>query len=125
MGLCDERPIWSMSGSEMLSTLDAVQAQLARLQTHRLHLLAALDANGHAADLGARDTVQLIAVRHRLDPTEVRRDLRLATALPKYPDVQTALHATSAGATDSAQAPLADAALAPETSPLGQPWSSS
>ncbi|ONI78474.1 hypothetical protein BWI15_00960 [Kribbella sp. ALI-6-A] len=108
MGLCDERPIWSMSGSEMLSTLDAVQAQIAHLQTYRLQLLAALDANGLAADVGARDTVQLIALRHRLDPTEVRRDLRLATALPKYPDVEAALHHTSPSTTDPADPAAAE-----------------
>jgi hypothetical protein len=88
---CDGRPIWSMSGSDMLSALDTVQADIARLQTYRLELLAALDANGHAAEIGARDTVQLIALRHRVDATEIRRDLRLATALPKYADVQAAL----------------------------------
>ncbi|ONI78166.1 hypothetical protein BWI15_01395, partial [Kribbella sp. ALI-6-A] len=112
MGLCDERPIWSMSGSEMLSALDAVQAQIAHLQTYRLQLLAALDANGHAADVGARDTVQLIALRHRLDPTEVRRDLRLATALPKYPEVEAALQVTAPSTTDPADP--ADASLTPE-----------
>ncbi|WP_432949039.1 DUF222 domain-containing protein [Kribbella sp. CA-253562] len=83
-----------MNGSDMLAALDAVQADLARLQTYRLELLAALDANGHASELGARDTAELIALRHRLDAREVRRDLRLATALPKYPEVQAALTST-------------------------------
>ncbi|MGC4939152.1 DUF222 domain-containing protein [Kribbella sp. DT2] len=91
MAECDERPVWSMSGSEMLSALDATQADIARLQVYRLRLLAALEANGHASEIGARDTVQLIAMRHRLDSTDVRRDLRLASALPKYPEVNTAL----------------------------------
>ncbi|WP_460651037.1 HNH endonuclease signature motif containing protein [Kribbella endophytica] len=94
MTYCDERPPWSMTGSEMLSALDAAQAEIARVQAYRLRLLSALEINGHAAEIGARDTVQLIAVRHRLDPAEVRRDLRLATALPKYGDVQAALHGT-------------------------------
>ncbi|MGC4941171.1 DUF222 domain-containing protein [Kribbella sp. DT2] len=91
MAQCDERPIWSMSGSEMLSALDTIQADLARLQTRRLDLLAALEANGHATELGARDTTELIAVRHRLDRVDVRRDLRLANALHRYPEVQAAL----------------------------------
>jgi hypothetical protein len=91
---CDVRPIWSMSGSDLLSALDTIQHDLARLQTRRLELLAALEANGHATDLGARDTAELIAVRHRLDKAEVRRDLRLANALPKYPQVQAALPST-------------------------------
>jgi hypothetical protein len=90
-----------MSGSEMLSALDTVQADIARLQTYRLQLLAALEANGHASEIGARDTVQLIAVRHRLDAVDVRRDLRLATALPKYADVNTALTTTTTTAAAS------------------------
>ncbi len=75
----------------MLTALDGVQAQLDGLQLYRLELLAAIDANGHAAEIGARDTVQLISTRHRLDHTAVRRDLRLALALPKYEQVRAAL----------------------------------
>lgn len=87
----EQRPVWSMSGSEMLTALDTVHADISRLQTYRLELLAALDANGHAAEFGARDTAHLISTRHRLDPTDVRRDLRLATALPKYDTVRASL----------------------------------
>ena len=43
MELLGERPVWSMSGSEMLSTLDALDAELARLQTYRLHVIAGLE----------------------------------------------------------------------------------
>ncbi len=91
MELLDERPVWSMSGAEMLTALDQLQADLTRRQVRRLELLAALDANGHAHDLGAGNTVHLLSIRHNLDPTDVRRDLRLATALPKYPTVTAAL----------------------------------
>ncbi|WP_132144498.1 hypothetical protein [Kribbella antiqua] len=80
MELLDERPVWSMSGAEMLTALDALQAELTRIQVRRLELLAGLDANGHAKDIGARDTVHLLSMRHRLDPVDARRDLRLATA---------------------------------------------
>jgi hypothetical protein len=96
-----ERPVWSMSGSEMLSALDRLQADLNRINTYRLELLAALDANGHATEIGARNTVQLIAIRHRLDPTDVRRDLKLAKALPKYEAVNTALHTEPAADSDA------------------------
>jgi hypothetical protein len=96
MAQCDDRPVWSMSGSEMLAALDLLQADITRSQTRRLELLAAIEANGYAAEIGARDTVELIAVRHRLDAVEVRRDLRLATAMPKYPDVQAALTSPTA-----------------------------
>ncbi|TDO52754.1 HNH endonuclease [Kribbella sp. VKM Ac-2527] len=88
----EQRPVWSMSGSDMLAALDRIQADLNRINTHRLELLAALDANGHATEIGARNTVQLIAIRHRLDPTIVRNDLKLAKALPRYEAVNTALH---------------------------------
>ncbi|WP_145808293.1 HNH endonuclease signature motif containing protein [Kribbella amoyensis] len=94
-GICG-RPGWSMSGGELLSTLDAVQAEIARLQTYRLELLAELDSRGHAAEVGARDTATLIATRHRLDPREVRRDLRFALALPKYDAVRAALPSADA-----------------------------
>jgi len=91
MELLDERPVWSMSDGELLSALDGVQAELARLEVRRLHLSAAVDARGSAKELGARDTVQLLSVRYRLDPAEVRRDLRLAAALHKYPTVEAVL----------------------------------
>ena len=91
MELLDTRPVWSMSGAEMLAALDQLQAERTRIDARRLQLLAAYDAIGHAKDVGARDTVQLLSVRHRLDPVEVRRDLKLATALPKYPTVSAAL----------------------------------
>jgi hypothetical protein len=91
METLDERPIWSMSSSEMLTALDAAQAEITRLQVRSLHLAAALDANGYAKELGANDTVRLLSVRYRLDPGDVRRDLRLATALHKYPVVEAAL----------------------------------
>ncbi|WP_406053811.1 DUF222 domain-containing protein [Kribbella sp. NBC_00889] len=91
MELLDERPIWSMSGSEMLSALDAVDAELAQRQTYRLQLIAALDDIGHAHDIGAHDTVQLLAFRYRLDRPVAHRDVRLARALPKYRTVSAAL----------------------------------
>ena len=91
MGLLDERPIWSMSDSELLSALDGVHAELARLDVRRLHLCAAVEARGYAKEVGARDTVQLLSVRYRLDPTDVRRDLRLAGALHKYPAIEAAV----------------------------------
>ncbi|MGC4940714.1 DUF222 domain-containing protein [Kribbella sp. DT2] len=96
------RPSWSMSGSDMLCAMDEFQAGINRIQTQRLEMLAALEANGYAAEIGARDTVELIAVRHRLDPAAVRRDLKLATALSKYPDVQAALAPTDPASSEIA-----------------------
>jgi hypothetical protein len=86
-----ERPVWSMSGAEMLSTLDALDAELARLQTYRLHVIAGLEDVGYAEEIGAHDTAQLLAFRYRLDRPEARRDVRLARNLAKYDAVATAL----------------------------------
>ncbi|GAA1642217.1 hypothetical protein GCM10009744_35250 [Kribbella alba] len=83
--------MWSMSGSEQLTTLDAVRDEIARLETYRLQVLAGFDAGGHAKQLGARDTAELVSLRHRLDKADVRRDLKLAAALPKYELVTAAL----------------------------------
>ncbi|TCM49150.1 HNH endonuclease signature motif containing protein [Kribbella sp. VKM Ac-2568] len=97
MEILGERPVWSMSDSEQLSTLDALQAEISRLQTYRLQVLAAYDATGHAATLGAGDTARLLAFRHRLDPGVIKRDLALAKALRKYPAITNALPATGVG----------------------------
>ncbi|TCN44861.1 uncharacterized protein DUF222, partial [Kribbella orskensis] len=91
MEILGERPVWSMSDSEQLATLDALQAEVSRLQTYRLQVLAGYDATGHAAGLGAGDTARLLAFRHRLDPGVIKRDLALAKALRKYPAVTDAL----------------------------------
>ncbi|TCN36935.1 uncharacterized protein DUF222 [Kribbella orskensis] len=109
MEILGERPVWSMSDSEQLATLDALQAEVSRLQTYRLQVLAGYDASGHAATLGAGDTARLLAFRHRLDPGVIKRDLALAKALPKYPAVADALppvhpdpvHDTDTGGADA------------------------
>ena len=80
-----------MSGSDMLSTLDAAYAEIARLETLALHLIAGLDTTGHAHELGAGTTARLLTFRYRIDPTKARRDVHLATTLPKYPAVAAAL----------------------------------
>ncbi|MER7244325.1 DUF222 domain-containing protein [Kribbella sp. NPDC000426] len=91
MGTLGERPAWSMSGGEKLTTLDQVDAEQARLETYRLQLVAGLDEDGYAQEIGARDTVQLLEYRYRLDHTRAFRDVRLARALPKYAAVSAAL----------------------------------
>ncbi|MGY4771713.1 DUF222 domain-containing protein [Kribbella sp. CWNU-51] len=94
MELLGERPVWSMSGSEKLAALDALEADLARRQTYRLHLIAGLDHDGYAQEIGAHDTTQLLAFRYRLDRPQARRDVRLAQTLSKYAAVSAALPAT-------------------------------
>ncbi|HET6297783.1 MAG TPA: DUF222 domain-containing protein, partial [Kribbella sp.] len=91
MEILGARPAWSKTGSERLQVLDAVETELARLKTVRLHYMASVDDSGDAADLGAHDTVELLSLRHNRHPRDVRRDLTLAKALPKYPAVSAAL----------------------------------
>ncbi len=84
-------PVWSQSGSELLARLDTLKAAAALIKTEELQVVRRLDEMGTAQELGARDTVELISERYRLDRTEVRRDLAFAAALPKYPAVAAAL----------------------------------
>ncbi|MFD3399304.1 DUF222 domain-containing protein [Kribbella sp. NPDC058693] len=105
MELLGERPAWSMSGGELLSTLDAVDAEIARLESYRLSVVATIESTGYAAELGARDTAELLRFRYRLDAPTARRTVRLAQALSKYPAVSAALDRTGA----LSDAPAADA----------------
>ncbi|MDX2969717.1 HNH endonuclease signature motif containing protein [Kribbella solani] len=91
MEMFGARPPELMSADELVHALDQADAELARLQTHRLKLIAALDKTGHAEQVGARDTVQFIQYRYRLDHYRARRDVQLARALPKYAAVIAAL----------------------------------
>src|SRR5919197_76127 len=97
MEILGARPVWSMSGGEMLTTTDRVDAEIARLEMYRLQLYAGLDETGYAQEIGARDTVQLIEYRYRLDHSRALRDVRLARALPKYRTVSNALPAVDPG----------------------------
>lgn len=115
MELLGERPVWSMSGGEMLSTLDALDVELARLQTYRLHVIAGIEDIGYANEIGAHDTARLLTFRHRIDSSEAHRDVRLARALPKYDAVAAALPDTTPPAvtqSDVAVSPTADPNLA-------------
>ncbi len=85
------RPPCQQSGSELLTTLDTLERAVSVAQTYRLQVIARLDEMGHAAEVGARDTTELISVRHRLNRKDVKRDLHLAKDLTKYPTVTAAL----------------------------------
>ncbi|MEV0792232.1 DUF222 domain-containing protein [Kribbella sp. NPDC050459] len=95
MELLGERPAWSMGGGELLSTLDALDAEIARLEAYRLTVVAAVETTGYAAELGARDTAELLRFRYRLDAPAARRTLRLAQVLEHYPAVSAALAETA------------------------------
>ncbi|TDW69637.1 HNH endonuclease [Kribbella pratensis] len=85
----------------MLSTLDQLDAALARMETYRLQVIAGLDGVGHAQEIGAHNTVQLLEFRYRLDPARARRDVRLALSLAKYEAVKAALPTTDQPITDT------------------------
>ncbi|MET9316974.1 DUF222 domain-containing protein [Kribbella sp. NPDC003505] len=95
MELLGERPVWSMSGSELLSTLDELEAEMARREAYRLSVIAAIESTGYAEELGARDTAELLRFRYRLDAPAARRTLRLAQTAPHYPAVAAALEDTA------------------------------
>ena len=80
-----------MSGSEKLTTLDAVQAEIARLETYSLQLIADLEKCQHAKDIGAGNTGRLLSLRYCIDPAEAHRKVHLAVALAKYPLISAAL----------------------------------
>ncbi|NIK58978.1 HNH endonuclease signature motif containing protein [Kribbella shirazensis] len=91
MEILGERPAWAMSGSEKLSTLDAVVAERARLKVVELQLIAELDRDGDAQQIGAGDTARLLSERYRLDLPTARRTVRTATGLTKHPATAAAL----------------------------------
>ncbi|TDO56139.1 uncharacterized protein DUF222 [Kribbella sp. VKM Ac-2571] len=86
-----DKPAELMSDAELAHALDQADADLARIETRRLRLIAAMDKSGYAERVGARDMVQYLEFRHRLDRSRAYRDVRLARALPKYPAVTAAL----------------------------------
>jgi hypothetical protein len=121
MEILGARPVWSMSGGEMLSSLDATFAEIARLETFALHLIGGLETTGYAKELGAGTTARLLTFRYRIDALKARRDVHLANTLPKYPAVAAALpnpnpHHTPATADATGQdAPVDDGEVADGT----------
>ncbi|WP_020390555.1 DUF222 domain-containing protein [Kribbella catacumbae] len=101
MEIPELRPAWSQTGSELLVTFDTLQAARSALDTYELQIIARIDETGLAKEEGARDTVELLSLRARLNGNDVRRNLALATNLAKYPAVTAALPDPSAGPTTS------------------------
>ncbi|HEY3557984.1 MAG TPA: DUF222 domain-containing protein [Kribbella sp.] len=91
MEILGERPAWSMSDSEKLSALDAAVAERARLEVVELELIAELERNGYAQEIGARDTANVLSKRYRWDLATARRTVRFANALTKHPATAAAL----------------------------------
>jgi len=85
------RPACVLSGEEAVATLDALHAEDAARKTYRLEVMARLDETGYTKEISGEDTARFVAARHRLNRPEVQRDLKLATALAKYPAVSAAL----------------------------------
>jgi uncharacterized protein DUF222/HNH endonuclease len=104
MNIPQLRPACRQSDSDQLISIDTIEAALNTLDTYRLELLTDLDARGLAKELGAKDTIELLSLRHRRDPADLRRDLKLVKALPKYDAVTAALPDPYAAPTDDSPA---------------------
>ncbi|TDD61472.1 HNH endonuclease [Kribbella antibiotica] len=84
-------PVWSLSVTELVTSLDTAHAVKAALDTFILQAGGRLDEMGAAQELGARDTVDFLSERYREAPAEVRKALAFMAALRKYPLVAEAL----------------------------------
>ncbi len=84
-------PVYTQSVSDLLSALDTLQAAKALLRTYELQVLGRLEEMGAAQEVGARDVVELVSERYRLDRAGVRKDLAFTAALRKYLVVAAAL----------------------------------
>ncbi len=84
-------PVYTQSVSDLLTALDTLQAAKALLRTYELQVLGRLEEMGAAQEMGARDTVELVSERYRLDRSDVRKDLTFAERLRKYPLVAAAM----------------------------------
>ncbi|WP_405059533.1 HNH endonuclease [Kribbella sp. NBC_01505] len=108
-------PVYTQSGSELLSTLDTLMATAALVETLKLQIMGRLDEIGTAQELGARDTTELLAQRYRLVPADVRKDLAFAKALPKYAAVADALPDPADPSKSAASESSGSAVLAPDS----------
>ncbi|MGZ0149070.1 DUF222 domain-containing protein [Kribbella sp. WER1] len=91
MDILGGRSVVALGNHEVLPALDQVDAEITRLQALRLQLISRAEESGLPQELGARDTVELLTLRHRRDRPEAWRDVRLARALPRYGAVATTL----------------------------------
>ncbi|GAB3924668.1 hypothetical protein GCM10029976_016760 [Kribbella albertanoniae] len=77
--------------AKLLTRLDTIQAAKALLKADELQTMGRLEEMGAAQEMGARDTVELVSERYRLDRADVRKDLAFTAALRKYPVVAAAM----------------------------------
>src|SRR5690348_15447721 len=91
MDVLGGRAVVALGNHELMPALDETDAEIIRLQGIRLQLVARMEESGQAQELGARDTVELLSVRHRRDRADAWREVRLARALPRYAAVADAL----------------------------------
>ncbi|WP_328327199.1 HNH endonuclease [Kribbella sp. NBC_00382] len=97
MEISQLRPAYLQSDSEVLVTLDTVEAALNTLGSYRLELLGEVESRGLAKELDARNTIELLELRHRRDPANTRSDLKFLKNLPNYQAVTAALAVVVAG----------------------------
>ncbi|WP_328325127.1 DUF222 domain-containing protein [Kribbella sp. NBC_00382] len=91
MEISQLRPAYLQSDTEVIVTLDTVEAALNTLGSYRLELLGDVESRGLAKELDARNTIELLELRHRRDPANTRSDLKFLKNLPNYQAVTAAL----------------------------------
>ncbi|MFI5709936.1 DUF222 domain-containing protein [Kribbella sp. NPDC051620] len=85
------RPTYLQSDDELVVTLDTVEAARRILDTYYLDVVDDVESRGLARELGAKNTIELLELRHRRDPADTRNDLTFLKNLPKYEAVVAAL----------------------------------
>ncbi|MDX6262999.1 MAG: hypothetical protein QOH84_4687, partial [Kribbellaceae bacterium] len=91
MEISQLRPTCLQSDDELMVTLDTVVAARRQLNTIYLELVRDVESRGLAPELGAKNTVELLELRHRRDASEIRSDLKFLKNLRKYGTVAAAL----------------------------------
>jgi hypothetical protein len=87
----DDRDVVTMSGSDLLSALDATQEGMAVLGSRQTEILDRMEQTGYAKEVGAHDLPRLLSTRYRLDLADATRRVKFAVNLRKYPAVAAAL----------------------------------
>ncbi|MEV6412776.1 DUF222 domain-containing protein [Kribbella sp. NPDC051718] len=91
MEISQLRPTCLQSDDELMVTLDTVVAARLQLNVLCLELVGDVESRGLATELGAKNTVELLELRHRRDAAESRSDLKFLKNLAKYGAVAAAL----------------------------------
>ena len=78
-------PVWSMSPDEQREALRELARAEAQLAALRLRVLAEAERSGAGGERGAPSAADWVAIETRQTRIDARSDLKLATALERYP----------------------------------------